>query len=453
MTSLIRSVRSGGRRKGKRSFPSFTLDEYIQQINYLGQNYSSFPATSQGNPQQEIPQTFSGLARHAYKANGPVFSCMLARMALFSEARFQYRQIRDGRPGQLFGNANLKILEKPYPNGTTGDLLARAMQDADLSGNWYCTRQGDQLNRLQPDWVTIVMGSKSSPETPSLAFDAEVLGYIYKPPGVDLKVFVQEQVAHFAPIPDPEARFRGMSWVTPIIRDVMGDQAATDHKLSYFEHAATSNLVVTFDKDVGKEDFDEWVDAFEAEHAGAMNAYKTFYLGAGATPTPIGANLQQADFRSVQGAGETRIASAAGVPPIIAGFAEGLASGTYSNYGQACRRFADLTMRPLWRNYCGSIAPLIARQGGAELWYDDRDIAFLKQDLKDAAEVQSTQASTIASLINAGYVPDTVIEAVTSSDYSKLKHTGLYSVQLQPPGTVLGPRGANAPPEPAPSEH
>jgi phage portal protein BeeE len=51
-----------------------------------------------------------------------------------------------------------------------------------------------------------------------------------------------------------------------------------------------------------------------------------------------------------QGAGETRIAAAAGVPPVIVGLSEGLQAATYSNYSQARRRFADGTMRPLWRN-------------------------------------------------------------------------------------------------------
>jgi hypothetical protein len=44
-------------------------------------------------------------------------------MALFSEARFQWRKMTNGRPGDLFGSQDLRILEKPWTTGTTGDLL------------------------------------------------------------------------------------------------------------------------------------------------------------------------------------------------------------------------------------------------------------------------------------------------------------------------------------------
>jgi hypothetical protein len=63
--------------------------------------------------------------------------------------------------------------------------------------------------------------------------------------------------------------------------------------------------------------------------------------------------MKQIDFKVTQGHGETRIAAAAGVPPIIVGLSEGLEAATYSNYGQARRRFADVTMRPLWRERGG----------------------------------------------------------------------------------------------------
>ena len=114
-------------------------------------------------------------------------------------------------------------------------------------------------------------------------------------------------------------------------------------------------------------------------------AYKTMYLAGGADVTIVGSDLKQLDFKLTQGAGETRIAAAAGVPPIIVGLSEGLQAATYSNYGQARRRFSDLTMRPLWGNVVGSLATIVPVPGGAELWYDDRDIPFLAEDRKDEA--------------------------------------------------------------------
>ena len=302
---------------------------------------------------------------------------------------------------------------------------------------------------MRPDWVSIVLGSDNDPSVTSLDIDAEVLGYMYYPGGKRSQnkpvALLADEVAHFAPIPDPTAVFRGMSWLTPVVREVMGDNAATAHKLQFFENGATPNLIVKRADDIDKGPFKEWVKQMEEGHAGVANAYRTLYLTAGADATVVGANLQQLDFKVVQGAGETRIAAAAGVPPIIVGLSEGLAAATYSNYGQARRAYADLWARPNWRNIAGSLATIVSPPPGApvRLWYDDRDIPFLAEDQKDAADIQQVKASSIRALVDTGFKADAVIKAVMAGDMSLLQgqHTGLFSVQLQAPGSLKMPVG------------
>jgi hypothetical protein len=62
---------------------------------------------------------------------------MLARLLLFSEARFQFQRIAPAAPASSSAPAELAPLETPWPNATTGDLLTRAIQDVDLAGNFY----------------------------------------------------------------------------------------------------------------------------------------------------------------------------------------------------------------------------------------------------------------------------------------------------------------------------
>jgi phage portal protein BeeE len=441
----------------ERADPSLTLDQWASFFSFQGTQYPFMQLNTTGVGNKEaITRSFTAYVQMAYRSNGPVFACMLLRSSIFSEARAAFRRRKNGRPGDLFTTSDLAILETPWSGATTGDLLARAIQDIDLAGNFFCVRDGDQLRRLQPDWVTIVAGSHDDFESEASIEDlgTELVGYTYQPGGPrgnkPLITLLPEEVCHFAPIPDPIFRFRGMPWIEPIVREVMGDTAATSHKLAFFDNAATPNLAVSFDPSFTKKAFDEFKEAMDKGHQGVANAYKTLYFGGGATVTPIGMNFRQMDFKITQGAGESRIAAAAGCPPILVGFSEGLASGTYSNYGQAVRRFADGTMRPLWRNFFGSMQRIITMPGGAELWYDDRDIAFLREDQKDAAIVLQTNAATISSLVNAGFVPDDVIAAVTAGDLSVLSgnHTGLYSVQLQPPGLLGEPGGPDSEPDP-----
>ena len=424
-----------------RSGSSLSLTDWANYFTFNGVGYpAGMTTTLGGNKQQEPGADFTSYVQSIYKSNGVVFACMLARQLLFSEARFQFRRLENGRPGDLFGTPALARLEKPWPNGTTSDLLTRAIQDADLCGNFYAADRGPRgIRRLRPDWMTIIRGG---PDDDPDGIDAELVGYLYHPgghrSGKDPIVLFPEEVAHFAPIPDPEASHRGMSWLTPVLREIMADGAATQHKLRFFENGATPNVVVNFGEQVKKEQFDKWVSAFRNEHEGLDKAYKTLYLGGGADAKVIGADMKQIDFKVTQGHGETRVAAAAGVPPVIVGLSEGLEAATYSNYGQARRRFADGTMRPLWRNMAGSLASIIPVPRGAELWYDDRDIPFLREDEKDAADIHQVNATSIKTLVEAGYTPESVVAAVMAGDLNKLKHTGFFSVQLQPPGSIPG---------------
>lgn len=431
-------------------------DDYLDglaQFYINGQEYIT--QTSPGGSREDIPTDFTGYVNAIYKRNGPVWALIATRQLIFSEARFQIRDRVKGKAGPLYGTHDLAILEHPWPSGTTGELLARMEQDVSLAGNFYGVRRvgadgRPKIRRLRPDWVTIIIGVDGAEGDPN-SVDAEVIGYLYTPGARggmptkvagDAEVFLPSEMCHYSPYPDPDANYRGMSWITPVLREIAGDSAATTHKLKFFENGATPNMVVKFDATVGEEAAKRVKAIIDQNQTGAVNAYKTLYLGAGADATVVGSNFQQMSFHVTQGAGETRLAAAAGVPPIIVGFSEGLQSATYSNYGQARRRFADGTLRPLWRMAAASLASLITLpNSNSELWYDESEVAFLREDETDRVKIQAENASAIRILIDSGFKPDAVITSVMNGDLSTLEgqHTGLFSVQLQPPGTLAKP--------------
>lgn len=416
----------------------------LESVTMGGNTYPlGMPQTSMSFKQEEIGFGYTNLAYQAMMANPVVFAIMERRRQVFCQARFQWRQVRGGTPGKLFGTDVLSLLEHPWPKATTGDLLARILQHSDLGGNAFIVRKPARLRVLRPDWVAIIAASEQEPEQGINAIDAEVVGYAYWPGGKgygEPELLLPEEVAHFAPTPDPIASFRGMSWLTPAIRDIMGDQAAMTHKLKYFENGATGATVVKMDPGVVNtlDKFDAWVEKMEQGHKGAMNAYRTWYVSSAVDVQTVGANLRQEDFKVTVGAGETRLAAAGAVPPIIVGISEGLDAATYSNYGQARRAFSDVTVWDLWRNVTGSLEAIMPPPPNSQLWVDTVDVPFLQEDEKDRAEIQQMDASAINSLVTAGYTPESVVDAVTSGDLTRLVHSGLYSVQLQPAGSSAG---------------
>jgi phage portal protein BeeE len=415
-----------------------SIDDYF---TFNGVGYQGSPMELLPRGQERAAGGFDGIVAAGLKGNSIIWSCERLRVAVFTEARFQFQRTDDGRPGDLFGTpaTRLDLLEHPWTNGTTGDLLARTLLHRDFNGNAYVCRRPVGLRVPRPDWVTIILGSEAGPGDPN-DLDTELLGYCYWPGGVnsgnDPVPLLPDEVAHYAPMPDPVAHYRGMSWLNPILSEMQADTAATEHKLQFFRNGATMQTIVTVDKDLSEDAFTRFMRKFNAATQGIQNAYKTVYVAGGTDVQVTGATLRQLDFKVTQGAGETRIAAAAGTPPILVGLSEGLSAGQYNIYGQAKRAFVDGTLRPEWRNLCGSLETLVTPPQGSRLWYDDRDIAYLRDDQTDSAQILREKASSIEILVRAGYKPDAVIAAVEAQDIGLLEgqHTGLYSVQLLKPG-------------------
>jgi phage portal protein BeeE len=436
------------------------LSEYLfpSQFTYGNTNYPlGLNQTYSANRVQEVSNSLPGYS-HAVKGCPPAFAAEMVRALVLSQARFVFRNkpwaTRPNTkftPGRKFGTTALGLLERPWPGATTGDLLSRMEWHAGLAGISYVVRRsdarGDRLRVLRPDWCALVYGSELEPEDPSHAIDGELLGLVYQNGGLHasntarIHTFTPDEFISWAPLPDPECAGMGMSWITPAVREIQGDAAATMHKLQFFSNGATPNMVVKGITAASKEQFDDIVAMMEDNHAGVANAYKTLYLAAGADATVVGSDMKQLDFKLTQGTGETRIAFLSRVPAPLLGISEGLAGSSLNagNFGMARRIFADTWVYPTLQDLASSVAPLVKVPADADLWFDASDIPLLKEDEKDAAEIASTKAIAIRTLWDGGADPDTAIATIAPDWVSSLKHSGKLSVQLQEPGASPTP--------------
>jgi len=333
--------------------------------------------TTYGSPDREaiLPQ-LSAWAQQANSGSAIVFAAILVRIALFCEAQFQF-QAKDDK--HLFGNTALGKLEEPWPGGTAGDLLARMQQDRCLAGNAYIwdAPGEDRLVRLRPDWTTIV---SELVDVAGGGYYRRKTGYWWEPPkgvlGQGRGFFVPaEECVHWAPQPDPAADFRGMSWLTPVYRDVIGDDGLTRYKIKYLENNASPNLLIKYAQKLAPGTVDRIRDRVTARYGGVGNAFKTLILDQGADATVIGNSLSQMDFSGVSAVGVERILAAANVPGVLVGL-EPL-RGAGRGYQESMQKFANLFARPEWRSACGALAAVVDVPAGNRLWYDTSDIAAL----------------------------------------------------------------------------
>jgi phage portal protein BeeE len=427
-------------RRQLREAERLSLTDVVEMKRLAGARFPYYGGALGGGGDTTPDHSFNTYAG-IYKSNGVVFACMAVRQSIFAEISFTFAERSGSTVGKFFDSPALDLLHRPWPNGTTGELATRMIQDADLSGNFYAVVEGGRLYRRSPETMSIVLdGDPNEDEFVNVA------GYVYRPGGDRGPSFtyLPHEVCHWTPLPDPQATYRGMSWLTPILREIKADNAATDHKAKFFENGATPNLVVTFPESVmNADDFAEFKRIMDDSHGGAGNAYKTLYLAPGADATPVGADFTQLAFDSTQGRDEARVASAAGVPAVIVGIKESLQGSSLNtgNYSAARRRFADGTMKPLYRSAAAALETLVSPPDPrkARLWFDDSQVAFFREDRKDSAEIQSVRANTIRTYTDAGFTPESAVAAATQEDPSLLQHSGLYSVQLQEPGSTGAP--------------
>jgi phage portal protein BeeE len=439
----------------------FGIDDYITEylapsaFSYGNTEYAlhGLTQTLAGTRVRQVATSLPGYAA-ALRACPPAFAAQMVRALVLSQARFTWRNRPwSPTPRRTFGTPELGLLERPWPKATTGDLLALMEWHAGLAGNSYVARRGDRLRVLRPDWCGLIWGSEQEPEYAATALDGELIGLIYQNGGLwsdggKPQPILPDEFAHWAPIPDPEFPGMGQSWVTAALQDIQADRAATEHKYKFFTNGATPNMVIKGIPAATKAQFDELVDAMEDRHAGVANAYRTLYLTAGADATVVGRDLSQIDFKSTQGAGETRIAFLGRVPAPLLGISEGLAGSSLNagNFGMARRIFADSWIYPSLQNISSSLEGLLRLPGNprtglsdAELWFDTADMPLLREDAKDAAEIERIKAETINQLVREGFTPESAIAAVMGQNMALLKHSGLVSVQLQRPGTTATP--------------
>lgn len=384
------------------------------------------------NTSEKILESYADFVEDGYQSNAPIWSLIQVRAQALSEVEFWWQDIRTKELVEP-----VEELREPWVGGSAGDLETVVEVDVSLAGNAYMRLDPatKKFTRLHPMSVDVVVRADRN------RTNVELLGYDYYPEGDRNGKRVRltaDEVAHIAPMPDPTAHFRGQSWISAVAREADGDILMTKHKNKFFTNGATSTLAVTAESSLTEDQRTTLRKQFQAKQAGWQNAYKTIFLEGGADVKVIGANMEQVTFSQVQGRGETRLAAAANVPPIVAGFSEGLQAGTYSNYGQAVRKFVDFFCRPRWRQDCEAYTSVLTPpREGLRVWYDDRAVSFMQQDAADAAAIRKEDALTIESLIRSGYTPESAVEAVTTGRFDGIKHTGLVSVQLQPPGVSV----------------
>jgi phage portal protein BeeE len=211
-----------------------------------------------------------------------------------------------------------------------------------------------------------------------------------------------------------------MSWLTPVMRDIQGDDAMAQYKIRYLQNNATPNIIIKYAQKLLPATIDAIRERMTARYAGPDNAGKTLILDQGADLTMAGNSLSQMDFSNVSQAAIERILAPSGVPAMLIGLES--IKGAGKSYEDVIRRFADLTLRPEWRSMCAALEPIVpGLPAGSRLWVDTGDIAALQEGEQVRAQVTLIRAQAALALVQAGATLDSAVAAIEAGDMSQLE--------------------------------
>jgi phage portal protein BeeE len=291
------------------------------------------------------------------------------------------------------------------------------------------------------------------------------IGYWWEPPKSvfgqgEGQFYPAEEVVHWAPLPDPAADFRGMSWLTPIYRDVQGDDGLTGYKIKYLSNSASPNLLIRYAQKLQPGTVDSVRERMHARYGGVDNAFKTLVLDQGADVTVIGNSLAQMDFSGVSAVGTERILAAAAVPGVLVGL-EPL-RGAGRGYQESMQKFANLWARPEWRSFFGAFSQIMDVPAGNRLWFDTGDIAALQDGELEKSQAALVRGQAVLAHVQSGATLESAAKAVDAGDITLLKAAPVpaaaaaanvqHMLPQTPPGVVaspLPPNGGRLPVGPA----
>jgi HK97 family phage portal protein len=363
-------------------------------------------------------RTAKAFFREGYKLNSAVFSVTRTLANGFAE------------PPLLCYEDETK--KKALPTHPVRKLITRPneiMGEDEFWRYWitYASTSGNAYGQLVPSlagnpvelwpWSDLVM-------SPVAVGARWVDHYNYSLDGIHFREVQANEITHFKWAVDPEAPYKGMGALHPVARETDTDNELTRYLKAILQNDAMPRTLlipgegVMLTKQQKEEVKREFAAKFGADNMGAVGV-----MDRNVTVARMSLNMEELAFDAIRAVPEARIASAYGVPAIVAGLNIGLARSTYSNYEEARKAFTEQTLVPLWKAVASEIQQSVVSVMGNDC-YVDFDLTQVKalSESKDKKAIWVVQAVGKAILTvnearaELGYEPvtggDVLVEAV-----------------------------------------
>lgn len=335
---------------------------------------------------------------------------------------------------EVFRHAALDLLRKPNKFMSGYRLRETVQQHVDLTGEGYIivAKYGRLPLELWP-----VMPNRMEPVPSSTKFLA---GWMYTGPNGEQIPLECDEVLQIK-MPHPRDPYRGLGPVQSILTQLDAAKYSVEWNRNFFLNSATPNGVIQLDRRLNDDDWDELVLRWNEQHKGVSRAHRVAVIEEGTWQSNT-MSMVDMQFSELQTQSRDRLLEAFGIAGSMIGVVEDV-NRANAEAGKAM--FAEYLTVPRadrWRDDVW--APLLAMYGspgatpGVEMDYDSP----VPTDVVLENATRTSKAQAALNLVNAGYDPDDVLDAV---ELPKMKYAGKPTAPV-PPGFGTPPDDPNADP-------
>lgn len=322
-------------------------------------------------------------------SNDAVFACLMTWADAYSEAPL--RVMRETEPGKTEWLPEAPwqaLLDHPNDFMDIGELLHWTTWVKRLDGNayWRKIRSGDPIRgNVVELWPISPLLCRPVRYQHSNAF-IDAYRFKWGPRVEDSEDIHPRNIIHFKLGTDDRDHRVGLSAIKRLVRQVAGDEAASQWASSMLANGGAMGMIVTppADSTLTPEQAKELKARIQAEFGGDSRG-KVGVLAPGAKAEPYGFAPEQMDMRSLHYIPETRIAAVMRVPAVVVGLSAGLEkSGQYSNFREAREQFTESGVLPAYqfdaRKITHSLREDFTTDRRVSVRFDTSDMRVLQED-------------------------------------------------------------------------
>jgi HK97 family phage portal protein len=328
-------------------------------------------------------------------------------------------------------HAALDLWNRPNPWMERLPFIETFQQHVDLTGEgWWVIARSPRARSI-PLELWPVRPDRMTPVPDQTNF---IRGYVYTGPEGEQVPLEPDEVIRLRK-PDPLDIYRGMSAVQTILADLDANRFSAEWNRNFFLNSAEPGGIIEVDKRLDDDEFDQLRDRWAEQHRGVGAAHRVALIEQGMKWVDRKITQRDMQFVELRAAGRDVIREAFGMPKFVLGDVEDVNRASARESSVFFNQYLVVPrLERIKSTLNAHLLPLYKRTGqGLEFDYDSP----VPPDRESDNEELTAQTEGALNLVNAGYDPKAVLEAVGLKDMN----------WVGPPTPPQAPAGEEKPPK------